>query len=1369
MKNDNSWMGLASYEEPLDNEQSPIFCGRNEETMELFRLVDNNVFVTLYGSSGIGKTSLMKAGVIPLLRQRNYVPVYLRLGTGFFPYAWQIVEKLLRAENKMLYQYPKEPEEYDMRDDLFLWNFFCTTRFFDQEFHEVYPVIILDQFEEIFRLSDISETQLLLRQLYPLVSGDIETPDINNWSNATNYRFVASIREDCLFVLEDMIDELCLDKLKNNRYRLRPMKADRARQVVLTPGEKHIYASDINDVADKIVNLSRKYGKDDEIDPLLLSLICSYTYDIKRESMISKVDLFFWGDDPLYNYYKAAVGPLPTYTIQFIQDKLIGENGIRKQIESSEIRNAKEIGEDIFNRLISGKNKILKRVDIGKVELLHDQLAIIIFEERKAFEREKIQKIQSLFITEKAKELVEEGNSYLAIRLLLEIIPRNLDCPERAFVPETISLFKKIFYFDDVLLKGHYGTIYSLVITGKNDRIISVSNDKTIRIWDTGSLKCLRIIDEQSGGHSAEVCHIAISPDSRHFVTAAADGTVRYWGTDTEDIKDCSLLKVHTEKRDLTSGGAIVNVDIFHSLLLMEDTVYFKLRDGIIKRWNPLSGQDAIPVAEIKKGYSCVYYKYPENNKYNIVNGDLLCDNQIIPIDNHKVYDPNGSQYIKMEGHENTAIVYDSQTQEMITSLVGHTDGWITSANFSRDGKRIVTSSRDGSVKLWDAFSGICIKSFIGHYAPVWSAFFSPDNAHIVSAGEDNTIRIWTIPNEDCIKVIRDEEEGNKQFSVVKFSNNGKFFVSGSKDGIVRIWNRKGYIRKRISGLNNTGAPIAVSANDSLIAFVGMGEIHFVKVNEDYSVTELPSIKYHAGPVLSIDFSPDGKYFATASSDKDNNIALWDISSLFCTAFSCGNASLDNDIRNHVWERIPHDNMGHDASVKCVKFSPDSKLLVSASDDKSIKMWDVETGRCIHTINGFKEVAFEEAVSWVLFNNDGSKMVVASGSSLYLYNRSGDEIIILNGAPGTIACVRFSNDDKYIIAVAGGYTSLYIWDASTYELIRTVNGHNGGIKSFDIDNRSGQIATASFDSTLRLWDISSNNSTESNVVQRFKRPVKFARYSHKGERIVACLDDTTICVMDSSGKIICAWKIYKESLEEIIEPNIIYNNELDSWVVITTKVHSKNKTITHQFWNAEDGEVLDSISNSYKSIRNASANGRYSVIWYTSGHMELCRGAELEKVKDLAETHAHSTLAVFSPDEKMVATSSPIGKSEIKIWDTESGTVKLTIDGHAGVLSRFSAMEFSPDSRYLVSGIGAGTIEIWNVSDGVCIQVFEGHRNGVNSVRFHPDGRHILSSSNDGTIRIWDFSPLQELIDKTRERFKDNPLTLEERRKFYLE
>lgn len=140
--------------------------------------------------------------------------------------------------------------------------------------------------------------------------------------------------------------------------------------------------------------------------------------------------------------------------------------------------------------------------------------------------------------------------------------------------------------------------------------------------------------------------------------------------------------------------------------------------------------------------------------------------------------------------------------------------------------------------------------------------------------------------------------------------------------------------------------------------------------------------------------------------------------------------------------------------------------------------------------------------------------------------------------------------------------------------------------------------------------------------------------------------------------------------------------------------------------------------------------------------------------------------AAFSPDGKCIVSAS--WDNAIRIWDAQTDRqIGDPLEGHTGW---GKSAAFSPDGKRIVSASEDGTVCIWDAQTGRQIGVpLEGHAEAVYSVVFSPDGKRIVSASNDYSIRIWDFPPLEDLIDSTRERFKNRQLTLEERRKYYLE
>lgn len=401
MNNKNPWRGLASYEEPKNDGNDYEFCGRDKETLDVVNLIENNLFVTLYGSSGIGKTSLLRAGVMPILRRKDYFPLYIRLSQEpqGISYAQAIVERLKKQlQERGLSEKREVATKYaDGKDQLFLWNYFATTRFL-KDGREEYPVIILDQFEEVFREGDKTKADLLLKQIYLLLNDELEMPKEEGYSSETNYRFVASIREDFLFVLEDSIDNNSLDLYKNNRYRLRPMKQEQAREVVLCLGRDSIEESEKDVIADRIISLADP-NKQGVIDTLLLSLICFKTYLQKKGQNITLNDLDYWGggNNLLEKYYEEATSSLSNSQKRILQSFVDDTVGSRKRKGAKDIE--KQLGSKEFNKLISGDTMLLtvdKSTDT--VELIHDMLCPVIQQSKEELVKKKNGIILSLLL-----------------------------------------------------------------------------------------------------------------------------------------------------------------------------------------------------------------------------------------------------------------------------------------------------------------------------------------------------------------------------------------------------------------------------------------------------------------------------------------------------------------------------------------------------------------------------------------------------------------------------------------------------------------------------------------------------------------------------------------------------------------------------------------------------------------------------------------------------------------------------------------------------------------------------------------------------------------------------------------------------------
>lgn len=340
-------------------------------------MIDNNLLVTLYGKTGIGKTSILNAGVFPLLRSRKYLPISVRLGKNDknISFAKSIVDEITKEiqniGGKEETKFPNNTLDNYLSIES-LWKYFATTTFYNAEGVEVYPVIALDQIEEIF-ISKNQDATLLMKQINALVDDNRVIPDDEGYSNSTNYRFVISIREDDLFYLEDCIDINYLSLLKQNRYRLCPMSDLEAHEVVML-GSELMEKGTENEMAVRITNLAK--DNSGHVSTNILSLICSQLF-IQSNGVLSLDFINNSFKDPLKNFCLDCFSNVSECTRTFVENHLVdGER--RKFIREDEIQ---RLPSRDIKILMDGQYKILQTISVGNtkcIELIHDTIAMTI-------------------------------------------------------------------------------------------------------------------------------------------------------------------------------------------------------------------------------------------------------------------------------------------------------------------------------------------------------------------------------------------------------------------------------------------------------------------------------------------------------------------------------------------------------------------------------------------------------------------------------------------------------------------------------------------------------------------------------------------------------------------------------------------------------------------------------------------------------------------------------------------------------------------------------------------------------------------------------------------------------------------------------
>ncbi|WP_271009031.1 WD40 repeat domain-containing protein [Paucibacter sp. B51] len=1230
----NPWPGLAAYDERAQD----YFKGRDEEKGELLRLVSSYPHVALFGKSGLGKSSLLQAGLFPLLRQKKtYLPVYMRLNfqaDAPLPPLMQALQALLAALRNNACDHPvPEPDEtlwhYLHRRDLELWS---------DDNYPLTPVLVFDQFEEIFapRAAGAPTAEALLVEIGDLVEPSRMPAELTRAPASADdaarlrrqlqaldlqkrrYRTVIAFREDHLAAFKAW--EPRIPSLLQNFLALQPMRRDQAISAVSEPGSAVLEPGVAPRIVDFVGNLAAEAGDtvvaNGTVEPVLLSLCCTQLNSRRTDGRRIDAELLRTaGDDILQRFYEDAVHGLPVSVRRFIETVLVQGRRYRGAYAVKAVIDEKHMSADDLT-LLTDKRRLL-RVDpqsgVEKVELIHDRLVGVVVKALDARVAEEDKAKAALAKIAAAEARAEKAAHAQRTR---EAALAAADAERQRLTNERLRRWRSRLMAACVLLAVFGGLAIWQGWRAQQQTALAVAQAASAAAAtleaETERKRAEKLTDEARNLREAAMRQLEQEAKLRKKADAQSRRATAAEKRSVESLRVAVALRLATEGTATLSGvragtdrQALLELVAAHRMAQELPAVSAQLLDAVIKYGRLVrlfetpghlaalspdgrlvvtdAGQRALRITDVATGRPVGPDLRPP--------GESPDEVEILAL----AWSPDGRRIVA-SGDDKRVLLWDATTRQLVRTIDEPQD-LVRAVAFSLDSRELATGDDEGKVHWFNTADGKPRgEPLEAHKDWIQALAYSPDGKLLASSSDDGRIVLADTATQQQ-KGAALTTDGSEAILALAFSPDGRRLASGGRDKMLRVWD---------VATGTLSEPLAPAHDDSITALAFRPDgVVVASASEDRTVRYWGSTdgkmvgepqRGHDAAVRSLQFSTDGQRLLTAGAD--STARLWHASL---------GPQLGQPLRGAALRYLLR-----------VRFGENGRALDGYYDDGTVSAWNLDTGR--QTSSTERTVAPVPLTTLSLRDRILSMLAASAAYSgngqRFIEWRTGGQLIqrdvasrteiepALQGPPGRSVTVTYNDDGRYLVALAKDKSN-----------------------------------------SLWMWDTAAKQDTP--LKRELPAMGRVAAFAPHGRHLAVGLSNGRVQFLDRTTGL------------TVGDLGVV----ADSGVAVLAY--------------SDDGERL-AIGDGAGGLQTWSlAGGRAVRLWRSEGHVRTV------------------TAVAFSPDGQRLATGGT--DASVRLWEATTGNaIGIPMRGHA---SAIVSLAFSPDGKRIASAARDRTARVWPAFD----------------------------------------------------------------------